>query len=139
MTTVLPMDEDQWRKPVILGSAANLFSSTAERGAASEPSFDGFTRLSEIAGTTAGDRTSAGGAGGVVTDCGEVGVLIGDQAGECAAIGGFQVVIEEFFADNGAGINNVDEEIVVVLAVGVGEVRPNLAALADKPPGDWLV
>src|SRR6202158_2372268 len=68
MTTVLPMDEDQWRTPVIFGSAANLFSATALSGAASEPSFDGFIRLSEIGG----ERTSAGGAGGVVTDCGEV-------------------------------------------------------------------
>src|ERR1700676_1256033 len=72
MTTVLPMDEDQCRTPVIFGSAANLFSATALSGAASEPSFDGFIRLSEIAGTIGGERTSAGGAGGVVTDCGEV-------------------------------------------------------------------
>src|SRR6202158_1819769 len=72
MTTVLPMDEDQWRKPVIFGSAANLFSAMAASGAASEPSFDGFIRLSEIAG----ERTSAGGAGGVVTDCGEVAALV---------------------------------------------------------------
>src|ERR1019366_9039300 len=39
---------------------------------ASEPSFAGLIRLSE----TAGDRTSAGGAGGVVTDCGEIAVSV---------------------------------------------------------------
>ena len=40
MTTVLPVDEDQCRTPVILGRAANLFSGTALR-VTSEPSDSG--------------------------------------------------------------------------------------------------
>src|SRR5208282_2237207 len=48
-TTVLPMDEDQWRTPVIFGSAANLSSATALSGVASEPNFSGSIKLSETA------------------------------------------------------------------------------------------
>src|SRR5271166_2388991 len=72
ITTVLPMDDDQWRTPVIFGKAASLSSATALRvsGSASEATFCGFIRLSE----TGGDRTSAAGAGGVVTDGGEIAV-----------------------------------------------------------------
>src|SRR5207302_14842 len=58
--------------------------------------------------------------------------LFGDQAGECAAIRGFQVVVEEFFADDGAGINDVDEEIIAVLAIAMREVGADLAAFIIK-------
>src|ERR1700689_3739451 len=62
MTTVLRIDDDQWRIPVTFGSAASLSSATAVSGADGESALPGSMRLS----ATAGVGTFVGGAGGAV-------------------------------------------------------------------------
>src|ERR1035438_6262655 len=64
ITTVLPLDEDQWRTPVIFGSAANLFSATGLKRVASEPAGSGANNVS----LAAGDKTISMGSGGGCSD-----------------------------------------------------------------------
>src|SRR5437867_12276574 len=61
-----------------------------------------------------------------------VGELLGNQAREQTAIVGFKIVAEEFFADDGAGIDDVDQQIIAILAVGVREIGTDLAAFIKE-------
>src|ERR1700690_1647431 len=64
ITTVLPMDEDQWRTPVIFGNAANLSPAIGLKRLTSEPACPGPNKVSPAAG----DKTISMGSGGGCSD-----------------------------------------------------------------------
>src|SRR2546425_8493047 len=65
-----------------------------------------------------------------------VGELLGDQAGKDTTIVGFKIVAEIFFADDGAGIDDVDQQIIAIFAVGVREIGTDLATFIKESMAD---
>ena len=68
-----------------------------------------------------------------VTSGDVAGPVLDDEAGEGAAVGGADVAGEVLLADDGAGIDEADEQVLAVVAVGVGQVGADRAALAEEP------
>ena len=74
-----------------------------------------------------------------VHECDAARILLGNQTGQQASVERLNDVGEVFLTNDGTRIHDAGKQVIAVLAVGVGQVRPDLIAFAVELVADGAV